>query len=64
MYLVGPILVCSHGMRGQSISILLHEISKLLHYAQTQAIWIRIGTCGGIGIEAGTVCITEQSYDS
>lgn len=33
LYLVGPVLVCSHGMGGPSTSILLHEVAKLLHYA-------------------------------
>ena len=33
-----------------SITILLHEIIKLLQYAEAQdPIIIRIGTCGGIG---------------
>ena len=33
IYLVGPVLVCSHGMGGPSISILLNEVGKLLKYA-------------------------------
>ena len=33
IYRTGPILVCSHGMGGPSISILLNEIAKLLKYA-------------------------------
>lgn len=62
-YLVGPVLVCSHGMGGPSISILLHEVAKLLRYAEADAIWIRIGTCGGIGFPAGTVVISTQSLN-
>ena len=57
-FIVGPVLVCSHGMGGPSISILLNEIAKLLIYANTNAIWIRMGTCGGVGIEGGSIAIT------
>ena len=63
IYLVGPVLVCSHGMGGPSISILLHEVAKLLKYAEADAIWIRIGTCGGIGYPAGTIIVSSQSLN-
>lgn len=46
------ILCCSaqHGMGVPSISILLHELIKLLKYANARdPIIIRIGTCGGLG---------------
>ncbi len=56
--MVGPVFVCSHGMGGPSISILLNEIAKLLIYANTNAIWIRMGTCGGVGLEGGVIAIT------
>jgi uridine phosphorylase len=56
---VGPILVCSHGMGGPSISILLNEIAKLLKYAEADSLWIRMGTCGGIDVIPGTVCISK-----
>lgn len=59
LYKVGPVLCCSHGMGGPSISILLHEIAKLLRYAEADAVWIRMGTCGGVGVEAGSVVISE-----
>lgn len=63
LYRVGPVLVCSHGMGGPSISILLNEIAKLLKYAEADAIWIRMGTCGGIDVAPGTVCISSQSLN-
>jgi len=63
IYKVGPVLVCSHGMGGPSISILLHEIGKLLKYSGADCVWIRIGTCGGVGVEGGTVVLTEQSLN-
>ena len=62
-FLVGPVMVCSHGMGGPSISILLHEVAKLLRYAKADAVWIRIGTCGGIGCPPGTVVISEESLN-
>ena len=34
MYKVGPILTLNHGMGMASLSIALHEVVKLLHYAQ------------------------------
>jgi uridine phosphorylase len=59
LYQVGPCLICSHGMGGPSISILLNEIAKLLKYAEADALWIRMGTCGGIGVPPGTLCISS-----
>lgn len=47
-----------------SISILLHELIKLMYHAKARdPIFIRIGTCGGIGLDAGTVVITEEGVD-
>ena len=57
IYRTGPILVCSHGMGGPSVSILLNELAKLLKYANADAIWMRMGTSGGIGVTPGTICI-------
>jgi hypothetical protein len=37
---------------------LLNEIAKLLIYANANAIWILMGTSGGIGIEGGAIAIT------
>lgn len=47
-----------------SLGILLHEILKLMYHARCKdPIFIRIGTCGGIGVEGGTVVITEEAVD-
>jgi len=46
-------------MGGPSITSLLHEIGKLLKYSKSSATWIRLGTCGGIGLEPGTIVITD-----
>ena len=63
IFKVGEVLIASHGMGGSSISILLNELAKLLRYAQADSVWIRIGTCGGVGLEPGTVAISEQSLN-
>ena len=57
------VLVCSHGMGGPSISILLNEVAKLLKYAKADSIWLRLGTCGGVGVAPGTVAISEASVN-
>uniref|UniRef100_A0A7S3CJ40 Nucleoside phosphorylase domain-containing protein n=1 Tax=Strombidium rassoulzadegani TaxID=1082188 RepID=A0A7S3CJ40_9SPIT len=64
LYLVGPVLICSHGMGGPSTSILLHEVAKLLKYANADAQWIRMGTSGGIGVEEGSLVVTKQPLNS
>lgn len=65
MYKVGPVLSVSHGMGIPSISIMLHELIKLLHHAGcTNVTIIRIGTSGGIGLEPGSVVVTKQSVDA
>ncbi|KAM6995735.1 uridine phosphorylase 1 [Tautogolabrus adspersus] len=65
MYKVGPVLSVSHGMGIPSISIMLHELIKLLHHAHcTDVTIIRIGTSGGIGLGPGTVVVTKQSVDA
>lgn len=63
IYRLGSVLVCSHGMGGPSISILLHELAKLLKYANADCVWIRIGTCGGVGVPPGTLVLTQQSVN-
>lgn len=64
MYKVGPVLSISHGMGVPSVGILLHEMIKLMYHAKCKdPVFIRIGTCGGIGVEGGTVVITEEAVD-
>ncbi|KAM5268405.1 uridine phosphorylase 2 isoform 1-T3 [Hipposideros larvatus] len=65
MYKIGPVLSISHGMGIPSISIMLHELIKLLHHARCCDVTIiRIGTSGGIGIAPGSVVITDTAVDS
>lgn len=61
---VGPVLSISHGMGVPSLGILLHEIIKLMYHAKCKdPIFFRIGTCGGIGIEGGTVVVSSEGVD-
>ncbi|CAG7820692.1 unnamed protein product [Allacma fusca] len=65
MYKVGPVLSVSHGMGIPSVSILLHEVIKLMYHAKARdPVFFRIGTCGGIGIDGGNVIITEEALNS
>lgn len=64
MYKVGPVLSISHGMGAPSIGILLHEVIKLMYHAKCRdPIFFRIGTCGGIGLDGGTVVISDDASD-
>lgn len=47
-----------------SIGILLHEIIKLMYHAKAKdPIFFRIGTCGGVGLEGGTVVISDDAVN-
>lgn len=64
MFKIGPVLSVSHGMGIPSISIVLHEIIKLLYHAKCKApIILRLGTCGGLGLEPGTVVVSDKVCD-
>lgn len=46
------------------MGILLHEIIKLMYHAKVKdPVFFRIGTCGGVGVEGGTVVISEEAVD-
>ena len=50
MYKVGPVISVNHGMGCPSMSILLNELIKRIHYAECKdVVFLRMGTCGGIG---------------
>ncbi|KAI6645926.1 Uridine phosphorylase 2 isoform X1 [Oopsacas minuta] len=64
MYKIGQTLSLSHGIGIPSMSILLHETIKLLSYIKaTNTVIIRIGTSGGINVPAGSLIITNRSYN-
>lgn len=47
-----------------SVSILLHEITKLLHYAGVKdPTYLRLGTSGGIGVPPGTVVLADKGLN-
>lgn len=63
VYRVGSILAVSHGMGNVTIDALLHAVTKLLHYAGNKHFeYIRVGTSGGIGVEPGTVVVTQNAF--
>ncbi len=63
-YKVGPMLFLAHGMGMPSTEIFLNETAKLLHYAGCEDVsFIRVGTSGGYGVEAGTVVVTDEALD-
>ncbi|KAL5503285.1 hypothetical protein EMCRGX_G010209 [Ephydatia muelleri] len=65
LFKVGPVLSISHGMGMPSMSILLHEIIKVLYYVKaTNAIIIRIGTSGGLGVAPGTVVVSSKAFNA
>ena len=65
MFKVGPVLISSHGMGQPSMSILLHEVAKLLDYAgAVDPVFIRLGTSGGLGVKPGTVVVTNEGAES
>lgn len=66
MYKLGPVLFANHGMGCPSLSILLNELLRLLFHAgcsMKDLTFFRIGTCGGLGVEPGTIVLTEESVD-
>jgi len=53
-----------HGMGMPSVGILLHETIKLMFHAKVvDPVFFRIGTSGGIGLEGGTVIISDEAVD-
>jgi uridine phosphorylase len=61
---VGPVLSVSHGIGVTSLGVVLHEIIKLMYHAKCKdPTFIRIGTSGGVGIEGGTVVVSNGAVD-
>uniref|UniRef100_A0A914UM93 Nucleoside phosphorylase domain-containing protein n=1 Tax=Plectus sambesii TaxID=2011161 RepID=A0A914UM93_9BILA len=64
MYKVGPALCVNHGMGVPSLSIMLIEVIKLLHHARCKNVtFFRIGTSGGLGLEPGTVVVSNAAVN-
>lgn len=65
IYKVGPVISLSHGIGGASLSIVLHEITKVLHYSgATDVTYMRIGTSGGVGVTPGTIVISQAGLNA
>lgn len=65
MYKVGPVIFINHGMGVPSLSILLHELFKLVAYAKCKdVVFFRLGTCGGLGKAPGTVIVSKRCVDN
>jgi len=63
VYKIGKVLSISHGMGNFSVINILHEITRLLYFAGVnKPKYIRIGTCGGLGVAAGSVILTDRAY--
>lgn len=64
MFKAGPVLCVSHGIGSPSISVVLHEIMKLMHHAGAEdPVFLRLGTSGGLGLSPGSLVITSVSVD-
>ncbi|KFO76094.1 Uridine phosphorylase 1, partial [Cuculus canorus] len=64
MYKVGPVLSVSHGMGIPPISIMSHELIKLLYRAKCSNVTtICIGTSGGIEVVLGKTVIRNTDLD-
>lgn len=57
-------LCVSHGVGSSTMSVVLHEVIKLVSYAEcVDPLFIRIGTSGGLGIKPGTVVVANKGYN-
>lgn len=64
MFKVGPVLTVSHGVGSSTFSVVLHELLKLVKYAGCKdPVFLRIGTCGGVGVPPGTVVVTKNAFN-
>lgn len=64
MFKAGPVLCVSHGIGSPSLSVVLNEIMKLMHHAGAEnPVFLRLGTCGGLGLPPGSLVITSVSVD-
>jgi len=63
---VGDCVIGNHGMGAPSTSILINELVLALRMAEVEerkVVFFRMGTSGGIGVEPGTVVVTEQALN-
>jgi len=64
LFKIGPILICCHGIGTGSISVFMNELLKLLWLSESKnARIVRVGTCGGLGHQPGTIAITKSTVN-
>lgn len=55
------VLAASHGIGSGSADIMFHEVTSLLRVAgASNYSYIRLGSCGGCGVDSGTLVVSEQ----
>lgn len=55
------LLAVSHGIGSGSADIMFHEITSLLRVAgATEYAYIRLGSCGGCGVDCGQLVVSEE----
>ena len=64
----GGVISVNHHMGMPSHSILLHEVTKLLHHVGADRVerpfeYSRLGTSGGLGIEGGDVVVADRGLE-
>jgi len=67
LYKVGPVICVNHNIGASTLSVVLHELFKLLDHANVpreEVHVIRLGTSGGLGVEPGTVVISNTCVDA
>ncbi|KAF7635323.1 PNP_UDP_1 domain-containing protein [Meloidogyne graminicola] len=65
MYKTGPVIWANHGMGGPSMSIIMDELLQLLKCAKaTNVQMFRLGTSGGVGVQPGTVIISNGAINT
>jgi len=67
LFKAGPVICVNHNIGSSPLSVVLHEVMKLLFYAKVKnsdVHFIRLGTSGGIGIEPGTVVVSDKAVNS
>ena len=57
-------MLLQHGIGVPSMSILLHEMFKLLSHAGAENVTLfRVGTSGGLDLPPGTVVVTTEAVN-
>lgn len=64
IFKAGPVLCINHGIGTASLSVMLAEVFKILHYAKCENVtFFRVGTSGGVGLDPGTVVVASGAVN-